>query len=127
MRFLPPLLLFALILAAAPAIGQLRDLIFNALPGSGPKAVLAFLGVVGAAVVLWTMRRIHAGPAELRRRRHGGLVAAAVLVWLQGVGFSTDLATVNAAEKVHLLEYGLLALLFYRAFFIHAWHARVAT
>lgn len=109
-RFLPPLILFLATVGTAPAIGQLRDLIFKALPGAGPKFVLAVLGLIGALAMLWAVLQIR----EQRLWRYGGLALAAFLVWLQGVGFSADAAS-SAVEKVHILQYGLLALLLFRA------------
>lgn len=110
--FVAPLLLVLLILATAPAVGHLRDALFAAFPRGGVRFLEGGFVALAAAFLLFAVARIR------RRRwlRYGGLAAVAVLLWLQTAGLATDLAQVNAVEKVHVVEYGVLAYLLYRAF-----------
>ena len=110
-RYLAPLVLIVVVCATAPVMGRLRDFLFGTFAGRAVavlSAALALIGVVLLAVAVFRIR-------ENRWLRYGGLVAVVALVWLQTWGFSSHLATVNVAERIHLLEYGALAWLVYRA------------
>jgi VanZ family protein len=101
----------AIVVLTAPVVGQLRGAIQSAMPG---EYRLILGGIVGGAVVgsvgvaLWRIRE--------RRRLRYSLLAAAVIA---GVAYSSLTATgnanVDAVERFHFVEYGLLTLLFYRA------------
>lgn len=109
--FLPALLLFVLIVASAPAIGHVRDYIFETFPqGSVPFLAGGFM-VAAAAFFVYALVRIR----HHRWLRYGALAAVLALLWLQTAGLSTGFAKVDAAEKIHVLEYGALAFLLYRA------------
>lgn len=108
--FLPAAVLAAAIVALAPFIGEVRDLVFALLPGRAPSVLAAAFAVVGAVAVALAARRIH----ERRLLRVGLLSLAVGVAVLQGRVFDTGLAQANVVEKLHLLEYGLLALLLYR-------------
>ena len=96
----------------SPFMGQLQSVLRRSL--STRAYVLLFGGgvlmVVGAAL-LFAFVRIR----ERRMARVALLVAALVLgslyMWLN----ATPFAEVNAVERVHFVEYGLIAFLFYRA------------
>lgn len=110
-KFLPAVLLALGVIALAPFVGLLRDHIFDTFGASAVKVLSIGFALIGMALLALAVARIR------RRRwlRYGGLLAAAALVWLQAVGFETELAEVNVAEKIHLIEYGLMALLLYLA------------
>lgn len=113
-RFVPSIVLVLVLVATAPFVGQLRNYLFDTFAGRAVMVLSAgftLVGVVALGVAIYRIR-------ERRWIRYGGLVVVLALVWLQSVGFATDLATVNVVEKMHLLAFGLLALLLYRA-----WHA----
>lgn len=110
-RFLPPLLLVALVVGTSPAIGRIRDRIFELFPDSAVRLLAIALAVLAAGLFLYAAVRIR----ERRLLRYGGLAAVGVLLWIQTAGFSTGLASVDIVEKVHIIEYGLLAFLLYRA------------
>jgi VanZ family protein len=112
-RFLPPLLLAAFILASAPFMGVLRDRLLEASPR-------AFAPLLGGAFALAALAAFLAAAARIRAHRllrFAALAAALLLMAAQIAGCRTTQAEVDAVERIHLLEYGLLALLFYRAFF----------
>lgn len=111
-RLLPPVLLAAAVIAAAPFLGVLRDALLAAFPRRALLVVTALVAAVALAALAWAIGRIR----ERRALRWGGLAACAVLVAAQVVGFATGNASVDVVERIHIVEYGLLAALFYRAF-----------
>lgn len=100
-----------IVVGLAPFIGLLRDVLFETFATRAVKGLSVGFAMIGAALLLFAIARIR----QRRWLRYAGLMASAALVWVQAVGFETELAQVNVAEKIHLLEYGLLALLLYRA------------
>ena len=101
--------------AGAPYTGQIRGAIQDALPD---QYRLILGGIVAAAVacaVLSALLRIR----ERRAQRYGALAiavgGAALYAWVTATGN----ANVDAVERFHLVEYGALTWLYYRA-----WHAR---
>ena len=114
-RFLPALLLFSFIAGTAPAAGQVRDALFLILPDSAVPLLVAIAGLAATAALVFAVYRIQTDNLGRRRLRYTGLVGFGVLLWLETVAFETDLAKVNAVEKFHVIEYGLLGFLLYRA------------
>ena len=110
--FLPPTVLSLVIVLAAPFVGLLRDFLFDTFPGQAVRVLGAVLFLLAVAFLGFGVLRIR----ENRLFRYGGLVVVALLLWVQSVGFRTDLPQVNVAEKIHIVEYGLLAWWLYRAF-----------
>ncbi len=115
-RFVPSVLLFTLIVGVAPAIGEVRDFLFQALTESSFIRWLggAFAGLAFVCLV-FAVRRIHTDGAGRRTLRYAGLGGVGLLLWIQTVGLGAELARVNVVEKVHVIEYGLLGGLLYRA------------
>lgn len=111
-RFLPAILLAALVVLTSPFIGRVRDFLFAQFPHSAVRGLAVALAALAAGLFLFAVLRIR------RRRglRYAGLVLLVVLLWLQTAGFRTGLPTVDVVEKIHIIEYGLLAYLLYRAF-----------
>jgi hypothetical protein len=101
----------AAILLAAPFMGQLNAWLRRAFPDQ-------FLPIVMAAVIVLVTAGVLAAARHIRDRRgwRYGAVAAALA---SGVAYSLLTATgspdVDWAERVHFVEYGLIAFLFYRA------------
>lgn len=112
LRLLPPLLLAGAALAGAPFLGMVRDLLLQRFPRGALAAVTAGLGLAAAAALLFAVASIR----QRRALRYAGLALCVGLLALQLVGFATGNVRVDVVERVHLLEYGLLAALFYRAF-----------
>lgn len=99
------------VLASAPAIGQIRGAIQAAFPGQY-RVILG--GLVAAAVgagVLYAVTTVREG-----RARRLGLIAAAIAVGaIYSLATATGNANVDAVERFHFAEYGFLALLYHRA------------
>jgi VanZ family protein len=80
------------------------------------------VAIVGGAVAVTIGLAVVAALARIRDRpgvRYGA-IAAAILVGTASISwFSTGNPEVDAVERVHFVEYGLVTLLFYRA-----WHTR---
>ncbi len=111
-RFLPPIILVTLVVGTSPAVGRIRDRIFEFFPDSAVRLLAVALVALAAGLFLYAAVRIR----ERRLLRFGGLAAVLALLWIQTAGFSTGLASVDVVEKIHIIEYGLLAFLLYRAF-----------
>ena len=116
-RFLPAIAWVVLIVSAGPFVGLIRDYLFERFQVSAIRGLAALLLMLAAAVFLYAVRRIR----TQRLWRYSGLVLAAALLWIESTYLSADIrsagfaAQVSVAEKIHLVEYGLLAFLLYRA------------
>jgi hypothetical protein len=112
MQFLVACIASAAIVLVSPFMGQLQSFLRRSL--STRAYVLLFgvgvLAAVGAAILIAFVRI-----REQRGKRFALLAAALVLgggyMWLN----ATPYAEVNAVERVHFVEYGFIAFLFYRA------------
>jgi hypothetical protein len=111
-RWLPPFGLATLIVATAPFLGVLRAWVRLSFGLGYLSWVSAGLAVAGLAALAWAILRIR----EHRALRYGALAMAAGLVALQVGSWSAGGREADVLERVHLLEYGLLAILFARAF-----------
>lgn len=96
---------------SAPFVGQIRSAIRAQFPGHFVLVVGSIIGAVIGGALLVTLLRIR----ERRALRYGAL-AAAVLI---GVGYSMAFAQgrpdVDIVERFHFVEFGIVTLLFYRA------------
>ena len=111
-RLLAPVLFSLAILAVAPALGRLRNLLLDAF-GSGALALVAgATALAGALAFVVAVARIR----EHRRLRYGLLAVAALLVVVQVLWWRSGDARVDVVERIHLLEYGTLAALWLWAF-----------
>jgi hypothetical protein len=112
----PPLAVALLIVTTSPVMRQVRDLLLESL-GARFAGVLAIgLGAtIGAAIVGAALRIREPRPVR-RWLRFGGLGLALALLGIQIFGFGTGNPLIDAVEHFHLIEYGLLGALFYRAF-----------
>lgn len=99
------------ILAAAPGIGEIRSLVQDAFPS---YYRLILVSVVTAALVAGVVSAVLA--IRHQRRLRYGLIATALAVGTAySLATSTGNANVDAVERFHFVEYGLLTVLFYRA------------
>jgi hypothetical protein len=99
------------VIVSAPFAGQLRAWLRAAFPES-------FATLVGAAVALAVAGAALAAFARIRHHRllrWLALIAAMAAAIVQGWLFSTGQPEVDSVERVHFVEYGLVTLLFYRA------------
>ena len=113
MKFALAAIASAVLVLSAPFIGQLQTFLRQSL--STRNYVLLFgagiLGAVGLAVVLAITR------IRDRRAQRFGLMAIALLIGGAYMWWTaTPYPEINAVERVHFVQYGLIALLFYRAF-----------
>jgi len=100
------------LLAVAPFLGILRDLLIARLPRAFAPVLLAGFALAAGGALLLAALRIR----ERRAARYAALaLAVALAAALLGL-FRTGLAEVDAVERIHVLAYGLLAFLFARAF-----------
>ena len=112
MAFIVALIASALIVLGSPFMGQLQSWLRRSL--STESYVLLFgVGVLAAVGLMIAV-------AFLRiRERRGQRFALLLIALLFGGSYmwwtSTPYADVNAVERVHFVEYGLIAYLFYRA------------
>lgn len=101
----------ASVVLSAPFVGQIRAALRAAFPGR-------FVAIVGGAVAVTIGLAVVAALARIRDRRvvRYSAIAAAILVGTACISwFSTGTPEVDAVERVHFVEYGLVTLLFYRA------------
>lgn len=116
---IPAVAASVLVLAAAPGIGEIRGLVQDAFPGHYRLILVSIVAVAVAAAVLAAMTTIR----ERRGLRYG-LIAAAIAI---GAAYSlltaTGVPNVDAVERFHFVEYGLLTLLFFRVWRGLPWRA----
>jgi hypothetical protein len=110
-RFLLAAVVSAAVVLSSPFIRDIRDLIRAAFPGK-------YALIVGAAVSVAIGLAILAALVQIRDRRglrYGAIALALVLGTAYAAWNAQGIAEVDAVERVHFVEYGLIALLFYRA------------
>jgi hypothetical protein len=113
--FAPAVLVALVIVATSPFMGQVRDVLLRSLGARFVLVLAVGLGAAVAAAVIGAALRIREPRPARRWLRLGGLGLALILLGIQVFGFGTGEPIVDAAERIHLLEYGLLGALFYRA------------
>jgi hypothetical protein len=108
-RLIAALVASASVILASPLMGQIRA----ALRAAFPRRFVAIVGgAIAAAVgvgVLTAVSRIR----DRRPVRYTALFAALVLGIGYAMAFKSGVAEVDTVERVHFVEYGLIALLFY--------------
>lgn len=110
-RLVLPILLSGVVLAIGPFLGVLRDWLLLLFPralltGLGGAFALALLGALGLALARIRDRRL---------TRFGGVVLSMLMVGVQLGVFGTGNSEVDVVERFHIVEYGMLAVLFQRA------------
>lgn len=109
--FILAIVVAALFVLSAPYIGQVRSAIRSAFPGH-------FVTIVGGAVGLMVVGALGAALLRIREHPAARYVALAASLGL-AVGYSswhaTGRAEVDVVELFHFVEYGVITLLFYRA------------
>jgi hypothetical protein len=101
----------AAVILSSPFMGRLQSLLQSSL--SARVYVLLLGGVVAGAILLAIV-------AAFRRSRQHRAWRAAAMVAAIAIGvvytqlMSTGVATIDAVERVHFIEYGAIAVLFYR-------------
>jgi hypothetical protein len=110
-RFLPALSIFLFNLLTAPFLGRVRDALLDAF-GEGfvrwLGGLLALALVLVVVAGLWRIR-------QRRRLRYGLLTLVVALVVLETLVAGSGVPRVDVVEKVHFVQYGLLAAALYWA------------
>jgi hypothetical protein len=110
-RYLIPVAVSLIFIASSPYMGLIRDGLKAALGEAFTQVVGAVVGLAGAAVLVWGVRRVR----ECGRQGAGLMALAVALAAAYGFVMRTGIPDVDAVERIHFLQYGLVALLFYRA------------
>ncbi len=110
-RFALACLAAAAVILWAPFAGEVRRWIRTQFPGQFVLIVGSVIALVIGAAVLATLLRIR----ERRAVRYGALAAAVLLGVGYAVRFAQGRPDVDVVERVHFVEFGLVTLLFYRA------------
>jgi hypothetical protein len=101
----------AALILAAPFIGEFRRAILTRFPGQFVHIITAVvLLAVGTAVVV-ALARIR----EQRTWRYAGVALSVAVGTAYALMFRSGDPQVDAVERFHFVEYGLVTLLFYRA------------
>jgi hypothetical protein len=111
LRFLVAVAASAALILSAPFIRDIRDWIRGQFPGH-------FVLVVGSLVAVAIMTAIVVALFRIRDRRllrYGAIAAALILGASYALWNAQGVAEVDAVEQFHFVEYGLVTLLFYRA------------
>ncbi|HEV3216452.1 MAG TPA: VanZ family protein [Vicinamibacterales bacterium] len=109
-RLIAALVASASVILASPLMGQIRAALRAAFPRR-------FVAIVGGAIAAAVTLGVALAVSRIRDRRPARY-AALLLALSLGIGYSlafkTGVAEVDTVERVHFVEYGLIALLFYR-------------
>jgi hypothetical protein len=111
-RFLLALAVSASVILSAPFIRDIRDWIKTTFPGHYVAVVVAIVGLAVAAALAIAIVRIR----DRRAARYGAIAAAVVLATAYALWNAQGNLEVDAVERFHFVEYGLVTFLFYRAF-----------
>lgn len=101
-----------LIVGASPYVGLLRGQVQAALPEYYQLILASLTGGAAIAALGWAVARIR----DRRVLRYAALAAAGAAGLIYARATATGDANVDLVEAMHLVQYGLLAALFHRAF-----------
>jgi VanZ family protein len=110
-RFLVAIGVSLLLVLSAPFVGQIRGEIRRAFPGH-------FVAIVGSIIAVAVLIAIAAAIRRIRDRkaqRYGAIALAVLLAAIYATLNAGDNPESNVVELFHFVQYGLIALLFYRA------------
>ena len=96
----------------APMAGLMRDWLLKTFPSSALKVIVGLLLLVAVAVAVQMIRALLRGQ---KGHRFLWLTAATLLLGFQLTAFQTAVSSVNVVEKIHIVQYGLLAFLVARS------------
>jgi VanZ like family len=111
LRFLLAIAVSLAVVLSAPFIRDLRDFIRTTFPGQFVTVVAGVVAVSIAGAIVAALARIR----DRRAIRYGAIAAALVLGVAYALWNAQGLPEVDAVERFHFVEYGLITLLFYRA------------
>jgi hypothetical protein len=101
----------ATLILAAPFIGEIRRAIMTRFPGQFVHIITAVVVIAVATAVLIALTRIR----EQRGWRYGAVALSVAVGTAYAIAFRSGDPQVDAVERFHFIEYGLVTLLFYRA------------
>ena len=101
----------AVLVLSAPFVGLIRGQIRSAFPGHFVAIVAGSIGIAIAAAILLALLRIR----ERRALRYGLIALALVFGAAYSFAMRTGNPEVDAVEHFHFVSYGIVTLLFYRA------------
>jgi len=110
LRLLLALVVSGAVILSSPFIRDIRDWIRAAFPGQYATVVATAVALaIGSALVVALVRI-----RDRRALRYGAIAAALVLGTAYALWNAQGNPEVDAVERVHFVEYGLVTLLFYR-------------
>jgi VanZ family protein len=98
------------VILSSPFIRDIRDWIRATLPGQYATVVTTAVALSVGGALLVALVRIR----DRRVLRYGAIVAAMALGTAYALWNAQGIPEVDAVERVHFVEYGLITLLFYR-------------
>ena len=99
------------VVLSAPFMGQIRAILRSAFPGHFAAVVAGAVGVAVVAAVGAALVRVR----DRRAVRYAAILGAVGAAAAYSFATASGTPEVDAVERVHFLEYGLISLLFYRA------------
>jgi VanZ family protein len=105
----------AIVIVAAPYVGQIRGAIQAALPGQYRLIIGGTIAIGVGAAIVHALIRIR----ERRLLRYSLIAVAIAIGTIYAAVTATGNPLVDVVERFHFVEYGFITLLFYRA-----WHDR---
>jgi VanZ like family len=109
-RLLVALVVSVAVILSSPFIRDIRDWIRATFPGQYATVVAAAVALAIAAALVVAVVRIR----DRRGARYGAILLALALGTAYALWNAQGIAEVDAVERVHFVEYGLITLLFYR-------------
>jgi hypothetical protein len=100
-----------LLVASAPVVGQITAWLRDVAKGQYANVLAAFVAMPAGLVILAAVTKIK----ERRGARYASLMSAVVIATGYATLSRSGVADVDAAERFHFIEYGLIAYLFYKA------------
>ena len=110
LRLLMALAVSTAVVLSSPFIRDIRDWIRATFPGQYATVVATSVAVSIAVALVVAVVRIR----DRRAQRHGAILLAVALGTAYALWNAQGIAEVDAVERVHFVEYGLITLLFYR-------------
>jgi VanZ family protein len=98
------------LIVAAPAIGSARSALRAGFPGTFSRLIEGGLAVAALAAIGVALARIRTH----RALRYGMLAAALAIAWAYSTATGSADPAIRAVERVHFVEFGLIAWLFLR-------------
>jgi VanZ family protein len=99
------------VVLSAPFMGQVRAILRSAFPG---RFAVVVAGSVGAAIVVAVAFAL-VRAKDRRAARYAAILGAVAAGATYSFATASGVPDVDAVERVHFVEYGLISLLFYRA------------